>query len=84
MYIYTLSLPFYFSFFITLQKEYLAREMEKRTIRTNPLGKDRDYNRYWFFRRDSRIYVESADSTMWGYYSSVDEVLSLTYLKQIF
>ncbi|KAL8126497.1 uncharacterized protein LOC141720921 [Apium graveolens] len=56
------------------RKEYLAREMEKRIIRTNPLGKDRDYNRYWFFRRDSRIYVESSDSTQWGYYSSKDEL----------
>lgn len=57
-----------------LQKEYLEREIEKRVIRTSPLGKDRDYNRYWFFRRDGRIFVESSDSVEWGYYSSKEEV----------
>lgn len=55
------------------RKEYLEREIEKRVIRTNPLGKDRDYNRYWFFRRDGRIFVESSDSVEWGYYSSKEE-----------
>ncbi|WOG91576.1 hypothetical protein DCAR_0310825 [Daucus carota subsp. sativus] len=59
------------------RKEYLAREMEKRIIRTNPLGKDRHYNRYWFFRRDFRIYVESSDSKQWGYYSTKEELDSL-------
>ncbi|XP_009628859.1 uncharacterized protein [Nicotiana tomentosiformis] len=59
------------------RKEYLEREIEKRVIRTNPLGKDRDYNRYWFFRRDGRIFVESSDSVQWGYYSSKEELDAL-------
>lgn len=62
-----------FSFFKP-QKEYFEREMEKRVISTNPLGKDRYYNRYWWFRRDGRIFVESSDSKQWGYYSSKEEV----------
>ncbi|KAK4353537.1 hypothetical protein RND71_025731 [Anisodus tanguticus] len=59
------------------RKEYLEREIEKRVIRTNPLGTDRDYNRYWFFRRDGRIFVESTDSVQWGYYSSKEELDAL-------
>lgn len=59
------------------RKEYLEREIEKRVIRTNPLGKDRDYNRYLFFRRDGRIFVESSDSLEWGYYSSQEELDAL-------
>lgn len=62
------------SLFIT-QREYYEREMEKRVIQTNPLGRDRFYNRYWWFRRDGRIFVESSDSKEWGYYSSKEEVL---------
>ncbi|GAB2218840.1 hypothetical protein Droror1_Dr00002072 [Drosera rotundifolia] len=56
------------------RKEDLQREMEKRLIRTNPLGKDRDHNRYWFFRRDGRVFVESSDFESWGYYSSSEEL----------
>ncbi|CAN4115326.1 unnamed protein product [Withania somnifera] len=59
------------------RKEYLEREIEKRVIRTNPLGKDRDYNRYWFFRREGRIFVESSESIQWGYYSSKEELDAL-------
>ncbi|GAB4836109.1 hypothetical protein Ancab_001026 [Ancistrocladus abbreviatus] len=59
------------------RKEYLQREFEKRIIRTNPLGKDRDYNRYWFFRRDGRVFVESSDFKQWGYYSSKGELDAL-------
>lgn len=62
---------------IEQRKEYLEREMEKRFTRTNPLGKDRDYNRYWFFRKDSRIFVESCDHKQWGYYSTKTELDSL-------
>jgi len=53
--------------------------MEKRVIRCNPLGKDRDYNRYWFFRRDGRVFVESPDSKRWGYYTSKEEVFSFPW-----
>ncbi|KAF3444212.1 hypothetical protein FNV43_RR13902 [Rhamnella rubrinervis] len=59
------------------RKEYYEREMEKRFIRTNPLGRDRNYNRYWWFRRDGRIFVESSDSKQWGYYSSKEELDAL-------
>ncbi|KAL8199988.1 hypothetical protein R6Q57_011327 [Mikania cordata] len=59
------------------RKEYLEREMEKRFIRTNPLGKDRDYNRYWYFRKDARIFVESCDNKQWGYYATKPELDAL-------
>ncbi|XP_058731136.1 uncharacterized protein LOC131602927 [Vicia villosa] len=62
---------------IERRREYFEREMEKRTIRRSPLGKDRDYNRYWWFRRDGRIFVESCDSKEWGYYSSKEELDAL-------
>ncbi|XP_038900335.1 DDT domain-containing protein DDB_G0282237 isoform X3 [Benincasa hispida] len=56
------------------RRVYYERELEKRSIKTNPLGKDRNHNRYWWFRRDGRIFVESSDSKEWGYYSSVEEL----------
>lgn len=56
------------------RKQYLEREMEKRFIRTNPMGKDRNYSRYWFFKRDWRIFIESSDSAQWGYYSTKEEL----------
>lgn len=56
------------------RKEYLDREMEKRFIRMSPLGKDRDHNRYWFFRRDGRVFVENSDSSLWGYYNTKEEL----------
>ncbi|KAL0332587.1 UNVERIFIED_CONTAM: hypothetical protein Scaly_2160200 [Sesamum calycinum] len=59
------------------RKEFLEREIEKRFIRTSPLGKDKNYCRYWFFRRDGRIFVESSDSTQWGYYQTKEELDAL-------
>ncbi|KAK7399322.1 hypothetical protein VNO78_10504 [Psophocarpus tetragonolobus] len=59
------------------RKQYFEREMEKRFIRRSPLGKDRDHNRYWWFRRYGRIFIESCDSKEWGYYSSREEVDAL-------
>ncbi|GLT47249.1 hypothetical protein SLA2020_209570 [Shorea laevis] len=59
------------------RREYYEREMEKRIIRTNSLGKDRDYNRYWWFKHDGRIFVESSDAKQWGYYSSREELDAL-------
>lgn len=56
------------------RKEYLEREIEKRFIRANCLGKDRNYNRYWFFRRNGRIFVENFDFKEWGYYSTKEEL----------
>ncbi|KAI3814354.1 hypothetical protein L1987_19107 [Smallanthus sonchifolius] len=62
---------------IEQRKEYLEREMEKRFIRTNPLGKDRDYNRYWYFRKEACIFVESCDHKQWGYYATKPELDAL-------
>ncbi|CAA2986050.1 Hypothetical predicted protein [Olea europaea subsp. europaea] len=59
------------------RKEYLEREMEKRIVRTNPLGKDRNCNRYWFFRREGKVFVESTDSMQWGYYETKEELDAL-------
>ncbi|GAB2277664.1 hypothetical protein Dimus_012369 [Dionaea muscipula] len=56
------------------RREDLEREMEKHLIRTIPLGKDREYNRYWFFRRDGRVFVESADFELWGYYNTKEQL----------
>lgn len=59
------------------RKRYYETEMEKRFIRTNPLGKDRHHNRYWWFRRDGRIFIESLDHKIWGYYSTKEELDAL-------
>lgn len=59
------------------RREYYEKEMEKQIIRSNILGKDREYNRYWWFRRDGRIFVESCDGKQWGYYRSKEEVDAL-------
>ncbi|KAM0940236.1 putative transcription factor & chromatin remodeling DDT family [Dioscorea sansibarensis] len=59
------------------QKEHLEREMEKLSIRSSSLGKDRNHNRYWMFRREGRLFVESSDSKRWGYYSSKEELDAL-------
>ncbi|XP_061369900.1 uncharacterized protein LOC133312677 [Gastrolobium bilobum] len=59
------------------RREYFEREIEKRIVCRSPLGKDRDYNRYWWFRRDGRIFVESCDSKEWGYYCSKEELDAL-------
>ncbi|KAG6396274.1 hypothetical protein SASPL_142421 [Salvia splendens] len=59
------------------RKEFLEREIEKRFIRTSPLGKDRNHCRYWFFRRDGRIFVENSEYTQWGYYQTTEELDAL-------
>lgn len=56
---------------------HLETEIEKLSIRSSPLGKDRHYNRYCFFRREGRLFVESADSREWGYYSTKEELDAL-------
>ncbi|CAM0945664.1 unnamed protein product [Alopecurus aequalis] len=53
---------------------HLETEREKLSIRASPLGKDRHYNRYWFFKREGRLFVESVDSKEWGYYSTKEEL----------
>ncbi|KAF2292108.1 hypothetical protein GH714_011870 [Hevea brasiliensis] len=62
--------------------EYYEREMEKLVLRTNSLGKDRHYNRYWWFRRDGRIFVESSDSKLWGYYCCKEELRTTEEIKR--
>ncbi|PKA66760.1 DNA mismatch repair protein MLH1 [Apostasia shenzhenica] len=59
------------------QGKHLEGESEKLSIRTNYLGKDRNYNRYWFFRREGRLFVEGLDSDKWGYYSTKEELDAL-------
>ncbi|KAL8473365.1 hypothetical protein ACS0TY_030267 [Phlomoides rotata] len=59
------------------RKQFLEREIEKRIIRTYSLGKDRNHCRYWFFRREGRIFLESSDFTEWGYYQTKEELDAL-------
>ncbi|KAJ0266073.1 Uncharacterized protein HA466_0001320 [Hirschfeldia incana] len=59
------------------RRQYYEREMEKIVIRTTPLGKDRNYNRYWWFRSNGRIFVEDSDCKEWGYYTSKEELDAL-------
>ncbi|QCE15073.1 hypothetical protein DEO72_LG11g2081 [Vigna unguiculata] len=60
------------------RRQYFDREIEKWCVRTSFLGMDRYYNRYWWFYRDGRIFVESPESNEWGYYSSKGELDGLT------
>ncbi|KAL6634162.1 hypothetical protein ACP70R_026833 [Stipagrostis hirtigluma subsp. patula] len=55
----------------------IETEIDKLSIRASPLGKDRYHNRYWFFRREGRLFVEDADSGAWGYYSNKEELDAL-------
>ncbi|NP_001130568.1 uncharacterized isoform X2 [Zea mays] len=57
--------------------QHLETEIEKLSIRSSPLGKDRQYSRYWFFKREGRLFVETADSREWGYYSTKEELDAL-------
>ncbi|KAL3684941.1 hypothetical protein R1sor_002963 [Riccia sorocarpa] len=59
------------------KQEQLDRELEKRSIRTSSLGKDRERNVYWFFNREGRLFVEDKHSTRWGYYSAKEELDAL-------
>uniref|UniRef100_A0A0D9W599 DDT domain-containing protein n=1 Tax=Leersia perrieri TaxID=77586 RepID=A0A0D9W599_9ORYZ len=57
--------------------ECLGTEMDKQSIQSSSLGKDRSYNRYWFFGDEGRLFVESADFKVWGYYSTKEELDAL-------
>ncbi|RLM65315.1 hypothetical protein C2845_PM16G08200 [Panicum miliaceum] len=61
----------------TFLRRHLETEMEQQSVRSSHLGKDRLYNRYWFFRCEGRLFVESADSKDWGYYSTKEELDAL-------
>ncbi|KAF3794680.1 DDT domain-containing protein [Nymphaea thermarum] len=56
------------------KQEHFDKEIEKRVIRTKSLGKDRNHNIYWFFKREGRVFVESDDHVQWGFYSSQEEL----------
>lgn len=56
------------------RQEMFDKKMEKCFIRIDPLGKDRDHNRYWFFHREGRLFIESADHRQWGFYASKEEL----------
>ncbi|XP_058095371.1 uncharacterized protein LOC131240873 isoform X2 [Magnolia sinica] len=56
------------------RQQHFEREMEKRFIRTDALGKDRDHNRYWFLHQEGRVFIESADHNQWGFYASKEEL----------
>ncbi|XP_031481436.1 uncharacterized protein LOC116251343 isoform X4 [Nymphaea colorata] len=56
------------------KQEHFNKEIEKRVIRTNSLGKDRNHNIYWFFKREGKVFVESDDHVQWGFYSSQEEL----------
>lgn len=76
MHMYILERPYcQLAEYFLLQKDHIEKELEKLTIRTNSLGKDRNYNRYWYFRREGRLFVESSDSKSWGYYTTKEEVI---------
>ncbi|XP_066345771.1 uncharacterized protein [Miscanthus floridulus] len=66
---------------LSSSKMFLRRhpetEMEQQSVLPSPLGKDRFYNRYWFFMCEGRLFVESADSRDWGYYSTKEELDAL-------
>lgn len=66
-----------------MQKDTLEQELEKLSIRTSSLGVDRNYNRYWFFRREGRLFVESSDSKQWGYYTTKEEVIILVTITAL-
>jgi uncharacterized membrane protein len=65
------------------QEEYYEREFDKFFVRRKPLGLDKDHNRYWYFPREPRLFVESKDSTAWGYYQAKEEVSLLTIMLTI-
>ncbi|CAD6263623.1 unnamed protein product [Miscanthus lutarioriparius] len=66
---------------LSSNKMFLRRhpetEMEQQSVLPSRLGKDRFYNRYWFFMCEGRLFVESADSREWGYYSTKEELDAL-------
>ncbi|TVU14415.1 hypothetical protein EJB05_37882, partial [Eragrostis curvula] len=58
-------------------RRHLDTEMQHQSVWPSPLGKDRFYNRYWFFGSEGRLFVEGAGSKEWGYYSTKEELDAL-------
>lgn len=55
----------------------LEKDCDKCLVRTSPLGRDRQFNRYWFFPREGRVFVEGASPKSWGFYAAIEEINSL-------
>eukprot|EP01102_Stenamoeba_stenopodia_P003950 TRINITY_DN1408_c0_g1_i12.p1 TRINITY_DN1408_c0_g1~~TRINITY_DN1408_c0_g1_i12.p1 ORF type:complete len:708 (-),score=259.09 TRINITY_DN1408_c0_g1_i12:138-2261(-) len=56
----------------------VERQTAKHSIRTTPLGRDRNHNTYWYFPQiaDS-LFVEKfnkSEGDEWGYYNTVEEI----------
>ncbi|KAK3142550.1 hypothetical protein QOZ80_4BG0348030 [Eleusine coracana subsp. coracana] len=58
-------------------RKHLETEIQQQSVWPSPLGKDRLYNRYWFFEHEGRLFVESANSKEWGYYNTKEELDAL-------
>jgi hypothetical protein len=54
--------------------EQMQTALAEYTVRTNPLGLDRDLNRFWFFHGEGRLFIEqqpNADEPpVWSFYST--------------
>eukprot|EP00164_Ancoracysta_twista_P007197 GFYU01010187.1.p1 GENE.GFYU01010187.1~~GFYU01010187.1.p1 ORF type:complete len:876 (-),score=358.18 GFYU01010187.1:132-2759(-) len=61
----------------TKRAEYYEKELAKHTTRTQPLGRDRDFNRYWLFDGiPGRIFIQTRFNR-WSFLSSMEDVDSL-------
>jgi hypothetical protein len=58
-----------------VQAETLEREVARRAVRVEPLGRDRDGAEYVVFPGDARVFVRRGD--VWGCYATGDEVAAL-------
>lgn len=60
--------------------EKIKDQLKKVSVRTGRLGFDRDFNQYFYFEWDNKVYVrlESEDiASNWAYYETRDEVVEL-------
>lgn len=57
----------------TGQEAKLARELEQYTVRTEPLGHDRDLRAYYRFDGDNRIWVEEVRHVEVGQHDDDEE-----------
>ncbi|XP_024534608.1 DDT domain-containing protein DDB_G0282237 [Selaginella moellendorffii] len=58
---------------VAKKKQKEDADTSKCPLRNIYLGVDRDFNRYWFFPREPRIFIENEDSTKWSFYSDKEE-----------
>jgi hypothetical protein len=59
--------------------EEIKNQLKKVSIRTGRLGLDRDFNQYFYFEWDSKLFVklEALDSQNWAFYHTRQEVKQL-------